>query len=78
MHDKTVAWMGEVKAMISLSRRDSLKEASFWRIGGVFLYLICITVLGTVASSLTSFILVPGDATLDHIMDYLHQVTEDE
>ncbi|KAI0088332.1 hypothetical protein BDY19DRAFT_994238 [Irpex rosettiformis] len=74
IHDKTTAWMGEVKAAISLLQQRSFRSVPFWRIGGILLYLVCITVLGTAASSLVTYIWVPGDPSYIHIIPNLSEV----
>ena len=74
IHDKTTAWMSEVKAAISLIRQKWFSSLSFWRIGGILLYLVCVSVLSTAASSLVTYLWVPGDPTFIHITEFLPEV----
>lgn len=74
IHDKTAAWLGEVKAIVSLSRQRLRKGYSPWRIAGTFLYLACISILCTAASSLVTYLWVPGDPSFIRIAEFLPEV----
>lgn len=76
IHDKTAAWMGEVKAAHSVMNQKWFRSSPFWRISGILLYLICIAVLGTASSSLVTYLWAPADPIWLHITQDLSQVTE--